>query len=125
MHIGLVEDNAMIAELLTTQLTLAGYMVSTYVRGTSFLEACIAGPIPDLSIIDLNLPDMAGIDVIALLCQAHARLPVIAISASPYGIARVAARFPAIPTLCKPFAFSSLLQTIMRLEAGANQIKTV
>ncbi|MHB8596761.1 MAG: response regulator transcription factor [Ktedonobacteraceae bacterium] len=124
-HIGLVEDNDTIVELFTTTFTLAGYMVSTYARGAAFLETCIAGPIPDLSIIDLNLPDIAGIDVIAMLRQAHAGLPVIAISACPFEIARVSARFPAIPTFCKLCSLATLLQTIRFLEAGAGQVKAV
>ena len=120
MHIALLEDNTDIAEMVTNLLELVGYRVSAYSSGSALLKALFPGPELarnyDLAIVDLNLPDMRGIDVIAAIRQTHrglaSRLPIVVTEASAQEIARVESRFPGIPVVRKPFHTRELLQVI-------------
>jgi DNA-binding response OmpR family regulator len=120
MRIAVVEDDSDISEMMTIVLEEAGHQVSAHPCGSSLLRTLFPGPalapLYDLVILDLNLPDMAGIDVIVAIRQAHevppAQLPIVVCSASPPDIARVAAKFPAISVVRKPFPLADLYQAI-------------
>ena len=122
LSIGLLEDNPMLSELITTMLEMAGHTVSTYSDGASCLEHLFAQrgarkePLCDLLIVDLNLPGtLSGFDVIAYICHTlHVNtLPIIVVSgAGQDSLIRVRNRFPTIPTVQKPFQLQALLDTI-------------
>ena len=122
MSIGLLEDNPMLSELITTMLEMAGHTVSTYSDGASCLEHLFAQrgtrkePLCDLLIVDLNLPGtLSGFDVIAYICHTlHiSTLPIIVVSgAGQDSLIQVRNRFPMIPTVQKPFQLQALLDTI-------------
>jgi len=120
MRIAIVEDNADILEMMTIVLEAAGHQVSAHTCGSSLLSELFPGPalapLYDLVILDLNLPGMAGIDVIVAIRQtwqvSPAPLPIVVVSATPPDIARVAASFPAIPVVRKPFHIGDLYQAI-------------
>ena len=122
MSIGLLEDNPMLSELITTMLEMAGHTVSTYSDGASCLEHLFAQrgirkePLCDLLIVDLNLPGtLSGFDVIAYICHTlHiSTLPIIVVSgAGQDSLIQVRNRFPMIPIVQKPFQLQALLDTI-------------
>jgi len=62
-HILIVEDDPFIIELYSGQLKKNGYKVSVAKDGVMALEK-IAEAIPDLLILDINLPKMNGWDVL-------------------------------------------------------------
>lgn len=124
MHIGVLEDNGPIAELLTFTLESAGYTVGSHPCGSSFLNALFPGStmasLYDLAIIDLGLPDISGMDVLTAIRQDHAvpaeQLPIIVLSgAADHEIARVEADFPTTLVLRKPYCRRDLLQAIATL----------
>ncbi len=57
-----VEDETAIASFVTLYLKNAGYVVKAVGTGSAALNA-IAAEIPALIILDLNLPDMDGIEI--------------------------------------------------------------
>lgn len=62
-RIYLVEDEADICRMVRDLLETYGYVVSTYATGRDG-RAAIRREAPDLLIVDLNLPDMNGLDLI-------------------------------------------------------------
>src|SRR3989344_4510286 len=79
----LVEDEKVIANLLTKKLTQAGYEVQTATDGVSGLEL-IQKVKPKLVLLDMGLPALSGFDILEQLKATNLlpKLPVIIISNS-------------------------------------------
>lgn len=77
MKIALLEDNTEQAELLMKWLTEAGISVEHRSDGRSFLKA-FKSDVFDMAILDWELPDQTGIDVLRQLrVQQEQTLPII------------------------------------------------
>lgn len=77
MNIALLEDDPQQAELVSSWLLEAGHTVMHGANGKSFLKMFKAN-IFDLAILDWELPDQTGIDVLRQLRIAHKQtLPVL------------------------------------------------
>lgn len=78
-----VDDDADVVKLIVTLLTRFGYEVTAATNGAAAAESMKTPPLPDVMLLDLNLPDIHGVD---FLKQMRARskfasLPVIVLSA--------------------------------------------
>jgi PAS domain S-box-containing protein len=79
----IVDDNAATRYALRRRMERHDFLVSEAGTGTEGLEA-IAAQLPDALILDVNLPDMSGFDIVRLL-RADPRtalLPVVHVSAA-------------------------------------------
>jgi len=78
----LVEDNEMNRDMLTRRLARRGYAVESATDGAEAV-ARAAASVPDVVLMDLNLPVLDGYDATRQLKQSPAtsRIPVIALSA--------------------------------------------
>lgn len=121
MNIGLLEDNLVVCECMTTALGFFGHTVSTHTTGASLLAvlspACEMQSLPyDLVIMDLDLPGgLSGQEVVMMVHSnaATKRLPILIISGTHESeLERVRMRFPSIPILRKPFKFQELARCI-------------
>ncbi|MGF0311227.1 response regulator [Rhodococcus sp. IEGM1428] len=74
-----VDDEPQIVRALRINLAARGYNVVTASTGTGALRA-IASEHPDVVILDLGLPDIGGLDVLAGL-RGWSEIPVIVLSA--------------------------------------------
>lgn len=74
-----VDDEPQIVRALRINLTARGYDVVTAGTGTAALRA-LASEHPDVLILDLGLPDIGGLDVLAGL-RGWSDIPVIVLSA--------------------------------------------
>ena len=74
-----IDDEPQILRALRINLSVRGYEVSTAATGAEALRVA-AGHRPDVVILDLGLPDMSGIDVLAGL-RGWLTVPVIVLSA--------------------------------------------
>ena len=110
----LIEDDAGIRSAMTRALTDLGHAVTTSARGMPGLESAVDNP-PDVVLLDLGLPDLDGLQVLAML-RAVSEVPVIIITArdddadivkaldggaddyvvKPFGVEQVDARLRAI-----------------------------
>jgi DNA-binding response OmpR family regulator len=110
----LIEDDGSIRSAITRALTDLGHVVSTSNTGMSGLESAVDNP-PDVVLLDLGLPDVDGLQVLAML-RAVSEVPVIIITArdddadmvkaldggaddyviKPFGIEQVEARLRAV-----------------------------
>jgi DNA-binding response OmpR family regulator len=75
-----VDDDAMVAEVVATYLVRAGFDIERAADGTTALEKAAARP-PDLVVLDLTLPDLDGLEVCRRLRQARGDLPVVILTA--------------------------------------------
>jgi DNA-binding response OmpR family regulator len=80
MKILLVEDNPGIREMVSDHLTEAGYAIDAVSCGEDALAAISALPF-DAIILDLGLPDVDGIELLATLRRTVPELPAIILTA--------------------------------------------
>lgn len=122
MKIGILEDDADIADYLTIALDMAGHIVHTYADGSTLLQTLFAAQnVPpsqpyDLLLVDLTLAGtMTGQQVIEALQQnaSTQQLPLIVISATSWNTLQdIQARYPQVYVLQKPFRLQTLLHLI-------------
>jgi DNA-binding response OmpR family regulator len=121
----LVEDEADIAEAMAYQLERAGLAVRIAKTGEEGLEAARRGV--DLVLLDLNLPDMDGLEVCRLIRRqtATAHVPIIIVSARVDEVDRVLGlEMGADDYVVKPFSFKELAaraKVALRRSDGAAQ----
>ncbi len=107
MHILIAEDDIPVARFLSTGLE-EDYTVRVATLGSEVLGMIEEGAC-DVLILDLNLPDMRGMDVLRRVRATRPHLPVLILT----GSSRVEDRVEGLDSgaddyLTKPFAFSEL-----------------
>jgi DNA-binding response OmpR family regulator len=97
--------------VLKRSLIARGYVVRVAKTGGDALLTLAEGP-PDVMLLDINLPDITGWEVLRRLPPADRdRVPVIVFSASPLAPSRVAEFEPA-GVLLKPFPMDALVRLV-------------
>ena len=115
MRILVVEDEKRIADFLSRGLQGAGYAVDTSSTGGGALD-CIHSADYDLVILDLMLPDMDGLELLAKIRNRKLGPPVLIVSARGALDDRVKGlELGADDYLVKPFAFVELLARVRAL----------
>ncbi|RRB07855.1 response regulator [Larkinella rosea] len=109
----IVDDDATYRQLVTLQLTKAGYEVLLARDGQEAINWLRSEQRPDLILLDLLMPRLSGLDVMALLRTSTWKIPVILISGADWLIARQGTN-EAQPDafLLKPFSMQELLGKI-------------
>lgn len=79
----LIDDDALLCEVLAEFLELSGYAVIQAANGRAGLERLASGAAPDLILLDLLMPEMDGIRFLGELGKLGQGLPpVLVLSAS-------------------------------------------
>ena len=108
------DDEEMILEGVADRLRFYGFEVRTARDGVECLEA-IRQEVPDLVLLDIRMPKMDGMAVLAQLREAYPLLPVVMISASSERhVARGALSEGAGGYLLKPFQPAELKEKVLR-----------
>lgn len=103
-----IDDEPQILRALRINLSVRGYDVRTAASGTEALRAA-ADFRPDVVVLDLGLPDMSGIDVLAGL-RGWSSVPVLVLSARTDAADKVAALDAgADDYVTKPFGMDEFL----------------
>ena len=114
MRILIIEDEPELARHIGRALTRHGHITTTMYDGAKGLQAAL-DDLPDLVVLDLNLPSMDGWEVLARLRQAKSVARVIILTARGQVEHRVRGlKAGADDYLAKPF---SLEELIARVEA--------
>lgn len=117
-----VDDDALMRNLVADWLTEAGYRVRQAQDGTAALAALRATP-ARLLITDMRMPNLNGAETLAVLSREFPELPVIAMSgdfSSRTGFSpELAVRLGACKALAKPFARDELLAAVRELAGDA------
>ncbi len=115
MRLLLVEDDKGVGEFVRQGLREAGYEVDWETDGQSGLREALSER-HDLLILDVMLPEMDGLEVLAELRRREVRIPVLLLTALDAVDDRVRGLDQgADDYLSKPFAFSELLARIRAL----------
>jgi len=117
----LVDDEPAITEVLSRALRRRGFDVRVETTGKDTLYA-ITEEVPDVLVLDINLPDLTGWEVLRRLSpRDRERIPVIVFSASPLAPSRVEEFRPA-GVLGKPFPVEALVRLIIEATGAADPI---
>ena len=76
-----VDDNEETIEIVKIVLKNSGYQIDSVNDGQSTLEYC-ANETPDIILMDINMPDMNGIETTKQLRQKGFTNPIVILSAS-------------------------------------------
>jgi DNA-binding response OmpR family regulator len=106
----IVEDEATLRRIVARNLTGRGLQVDEAESAESALGA-VARQRPDLLLLDINLPDRTGWDVLRELRHSNTEVPTIVISAVRANPSRLA-EFPLLAYLPKPFPLEALLRLV-------------
>lgn len=120
LRILIVDDDRMTREATRIALTARGYVVAIAENGKSGIQAASTNKF-DAAIVDLFMPDMDGLQVIAAIHEIAPNLPLIAASGFMFGgetcpqmpnFEAMATEAGAVGTLYKPFRPDTLLSKI-------------
>ena len=104
----LVEDTLPLAKSYIEFLKTGPYEVEHVETGRKALNALKRG-MPDVMLLDINLPDMSGLDVLARMGEMESSCPVVVITAhGSIKLAVDAMRAGAADFLVKPFNAQTL-----------------
>jgi DNA-binding response OmpR family regulator len=110
----LVEDDDMLRDAMTRLLVREGYLVLTAATGHDAM-GLLRTPLQPISVVvlDLNLPDVSGIDLCARLREMHPKLPVVVCTGGtePEELAHLL-KMGIHRYFCKPVAMDELLATV-------------
>ncbi len=110
-----VDDTPLIRMLTKAVLAKAGFDVQLASDGKEALGLIMKGPsTPDLVILDLNMPEMSGEEVIAELLKQRRRIPILLCSGSVTRMAEVTALSEGMVhgRLTKPFCVQALVEMV-------------
>jgi DNA-binding response OmpR family regulator len=110
----LVEDERHLRRALARSLAARGVQVTEAANYHEAVDAALAQP-PTLMLLDINLPDATGWDVLRDLAARGRQVPTVIMSAVPPNSARVR-EFAPLGVLTKPFPLDALLGFIRQCE---------
>lgn len=120
MKVLLVEDDAPLADVIARNLRARGHTLTAAATAEAALLS-MAEAWPDVLILDVNLPDQTGWDVLRRLSATdRQRLSVIVISAAPISEKRVV-EFQPLRHLQKPFPIEALVRLLAEATPAAGR----
>ena len=111
-HIYLIDDDESMRISLSRMLRELGYLVEDYASATLFLERSI--PVsPAVILLDMQMPDMTGLDLQERLLKFGRKTPIIFVSGQshPHQIVQ-GFKKGAVDFLFKPFNLEELLKAV-------------
>jgi DNA-binding response OmpR family regulator len=106
-----VEDEAPLRRVIARNLTSRGVQVREAATVDEALQAS-STEVPDLLLLDINLPDRTGWDVLRALKQRNVLVPTIVVSAVRVSQSRLD-EFQPMAYLPKPFPIDALLRLVI------------
>lgn len=115
MRILLVDDDDDIRVLVARMLKAEGHVVELASDGQMALDVLAAGDIPDLVVMDQNMPGMDGVHTMARMREIYPTLPILISSGQPDIQEWDCFRAPHVAVLSKPFDTRELFAKLSQL----------
>ncbi len=116
----IVEDEATLRRAMARNLTGRGLAVSEAESAEAAVDA-VTHDRPDLILLDINLPDRTGWDVLRDLRRRQTEVPTIVISAVRANASRME-EFHPLAYLPKPFPIEALLRLVFPCSIGRREL---
>lgn len=113
----IMEDEPAISIILKIALTGAGFDVDTTPDGLTGIKRLEEGPLPDIVLTDLNMPNLNGKQVVNFM-RAHAKfknIPILIITASLPNDVNFPPQDSYQGLIIKPFDLDEVIQTVKEL----------
>ena len=115
MRVLVIEDDLRLARQIVRELARVNHDASACNDGAEGLETALAQP-PDLIVLDINLPGMDGLSVLARLREAHSTARILILTARSEVDERVKGlKAGADDYLAKPFSMNELMARVEAL----------
>jgi FixJ family two-component response regulator len=112
LNIAVVDDDGPVRDAIANLLEALGYAISVFPSGRAFLESGTAATTTCL-IVDVQMPEMTGLELLEQLVAGEIRIPVILITAFPREAIRTKAlKLGARAYLSKPVQQERLLECL-------------
>ncbi|NWJ40928.1 MAG: PAS domain S-box protein [Geothrix sp.] len=122
MDILLVDDDELIRATLGPVIRCLGHRVTLAFSGEEALGRLAAGKVPQVIILDMNMPGLGGQGTLPLLRDRHPDLPVfLATGRVDQAALELARTYPGVTLIPKPFSMRDLKE---HLDAVAARLKT-
>jgi len=125
-HIYLIDDDESMRASLGRMLRELGYIVEDFSSAVAFLEQSL--PVaPAVILLDMQMPDLTGLDLQEKLLKFGRKTPIIFISGQshPHQIVK-SLKQGAVDFLFKPFNIEDLLQSVAdALDLDSRQLKRI
>lgn len=125
-HIYLIDDDESVRISLARMLRELGYLVEDYASASNFMEKSV--PVsPAVILLDMQMPDMTGLDLQEKLLKLGRKTPIIFISGQshPHQIVK-GLKNGAIDFLFKPFNLEELLKAVAdAVDFDSRQLKRI
>jgi len=115
LEVLLVDDDELVRQATVDLLAVAGCRTTALASGQQALESLRSGPLPDLVLLDLNMPAMDGKETLERIRALQPELPVIIVSGQPGVQDWEGFKQPCVGVVSKPFTIQELLEAIARL----------
>jgi FixJ family two-component response regulator len=110
--IAVVDDDPSVCTALGRLLRSAGYSSEGFAGGAVFLTS-LQSRRPDCIVLDLEMPDVTGFNVLERLANSETRIPVVILTGCDTPEARRRAKAAGVVAfLCKPVDYQALLDAI-------------
>ena len=120
LNVLLVDDDEDVRFLTARMLKNAGHQVKAVAGGQEALESLDEGPLPDLIILDQNMPRMNGIQTMEKIRNLHLDMPILISSGQP-GVEKWPCFMqPKVAVLSKPFEVDELMAKLAKMSPIAN-----
>jgi DNA-binding response OmpR family regulator len=114
-HVLLVEDEEPLRRILARNLTRRGYWVTEAGSAAEAIALLRADGPFDALLLDVNLPDQTGWDVLRALIGAHADVPPVVMLTAVRPVRQRMDEFHPAAVLLKPFPVDALVRLVGRV----------
>lgn len=109
--IAVVDDDAPFRDAMSGLMRVSGFRVQTYASGTELLEGARLSEI-SLFLLDVQMPEMSGIELLRLLRARGCEKPVIFVTGTRDAKAQVAVLEDDTAVVAKPFDPDELIALV-------------